>query len=239
MKRTAMILLMLAAVQLSASEVIHVIAIPNGGSIFKCGDRCRFRGEVPAAVRLRIFRGTIADLAKLGDAPGNRHAGCIEFDTTIVRPRRSRFDASVLDLNFFFKQNWLAAPNENGNYVFVVERDDHPTGPAIQRGVTLRLPSLMTHSYFEAGSNVTVLAPMNHRPSRIRSSPGRNTGGEQAAMTMSDSGESLTTSPAAPVPAANRQDCVDVQIETNGNTILRSAEADGSVRLGVTRRSTP
>jgi hypothetical protein len=228
-------LLILFAVEVSANDVIHVIAVPNGSSVFKCGDRCRFRGEVPPAVRLRIFRGTIAELAELGDAPGNRRAGCIEFDTTIVRPRRSRFDPKVIDLNFFFKQNWLAAPNRNGNYVFVVERDDHPNGPAIQRGVTLRLPSLMTHHYFEAGSNVTVLAPTNRRPSRIRSSGRPSVGGEQAAMMIAADDESRTTQPLASV-ATDRDDCVDVQVETNGNTILQSAHVAGSARLVASRK---
>jgi hypothetical protein len=172
MKRTGVLLFVLVSAIAVSGDPIHVIPLRRASAIFKCGDRCQFRGSVPATpLRLRIFRGTINQLAGIADDPRYHSAGCVEFYSTIIRPRRSGGSRPLLNLNFYFKPPaWLASDGSNGRFVFVLERDDHPNGPDVEPlPVNLKLSISQMSQYFRSGVDVTVVPPVHSRPTRTRS----------------------------------------------------------------------
>lgn len=247
MRIAAAVLLALLATAASA-EVISVVRLtPEGQPLFNCGDRCKFRGELPKEpLRLRIIRGTKAQLTAVGNDPRYSPAGCIELYSTIVRPRRSRRTGALLDLKFYFNPGWLAANGRNGQYVFIVERDTVRNGPEVERTSMLRLPAgPQAAAYFGAGIDVTVLAPVNTSGSvrLMRNMPGGPppaAGDEpvtvELAMTGADGTAPLPD--ARPHAAARSADCVDLRIDEEA-VIFRRADAPAvkrTVRIASVQR---
>lgn len=216
-----------------AAQVIRVVPLePDNPPLFRCGDRCKFRGDVPdAPIRLRIIRGNVEQLAGLANHPGYVAAGCVEFFSTVIRPRRPRRRSQLVDLQFYFKTTWLAANGRDGEFVFIIERDDRPGGPQIERSSMLRVPAgRQGDAYFRAGVNVTVLAPLNQRtfgvPKKKESRPAmaamsrEPAGGSALAMAV-DMPTSVPEPPsAAPMPV--RADCADIVVEDDAISFQRA-----------------
>jgi hypothetical protein len=246
MIRRALAVFLFAACAVPATaQVIRVVPLePDNPPLFKCGDRCKFRGDVPdAPIRLRIIRGNVEHLARLSNHPGYVAAGCVEFLSTVVRPRRSRRRSQLVDLQFYFKPTWLAANGRDGEFVFIIERDDRPDGPQIERSSMLRVPAgRLGEAYFRAGVNVTVLAPLNQRTfgttKKKKSRPAtaamsrEPAGGSVLAMAV-DVPTSVPEPPsAAPMPV--RADCADIVVEDDA-IFFQRADAPPRRARTVTR----
>jgi hypothetical protein len=238
--RIANALMLLVAILFTTAagaELIRVVPLAaSDDAVFNCGDRCKFRGALPKEpLRVRIIRGTKAELERVMNDPRYAAAGCIELYSTLVRPRRSQRAADLLDLKFYFSTDWLASGGANGQYVFVVERDDEPDGPAIDRTTRLRLPAGREGAkYFRAGVDVGVRAPV-HTPQRKgfwavlfggaaapaalmipagRARPARAARPDEMTMAMAEpepvSEAALPAAAPRPTAAAN---CIDLQID--------------------------
>jgi hypothetical protein len=215
-----------AAFALLGDSAIRVVPVSGTATPFRCGDRCKFRANVPAGpLRLRIFRGTINDLAKTGtDVRYVGVTGCVEYYSTIIRTRHPRRPQNVLDLRFYFRPKWLNG-KVDGHFVFVVEHDDDPDGPEVEeRPPLLRLPAGLAAKYFRSGLDVTIRAPI-YATAATRA----HTGGETAAMMMPDegpAGESVVRPaprpPSTPVTAAEN-DCLNVQFDGGDPVLIRRA----------------
>lgn len=242
MRSTASALLFVVVLFASAADgqVIRVVPLDvSDSAVFSCGDRCKFRGSLPnEPLRVRIIRGTVEELAAVANDRRYAAAGCIELYSTLVRPRRSNRTADLLDLKFYFSTAWLASGGANGEFVFIVERDDQPNGPPIERTSMLQLPTGPSgERYFRAGVDVAVRAPVNIQKKSgfmswlfgstssaatvVKTS---SAGHEMAAMTTG--GETLVPAPvpaAMPhaMPAAN---CVDVKVDPQP-VLFRRADA--------------
>jgi hypothetical protein len=248
----ALLLVVVLLTSAAGAEVIRVVPLDvSDNAVFSCGDRCKFRGSLPnEPLRVRIIRGTVAELAAMTNDRRYAAAGCIELYSTLVRPRRSRRTADLLDLKFYFSTHWLALGGANGQFVFIVERDDNPEGADIERTSMLRLPAGPEGArYFRAGVDVAVRAPVNVASSggfwtrlfgrSASASPAMAT----AAMTMGTTAGSEPETIAEPAPpltaamphATAAANCVDVQI--GGQSIpIRRADAPprkGPVRVAV------
>ena len=238
------------------AEVIRVVPLEvNDSAVFSCGDRCKFRGTVgpDERLRVRIIRGTISELVAMTTDRRYASAGCIELNSIVVRPRRSRRATDLLDLAFYFTDRWLGAGGRNGQYVFVVERDDRDEGPAFDKTSTLRLPvGRQGARYFEAGLDVAVRAPVNvrgsggflawlfgstSRPEPTRA-PTASMGGGPRATASRDGGSSPaeTMADVSLPPSAPRAmvvpNCIDVQVEPEP-ILFRRADASTVVRIAV------
>jgi hypothetical protein len=185
---------------------------------------------VPATpLRLRIFRGTKEELMSTGtDRRYVGVTGCVEYFSTIIRAPFPRRPQNVLDLRFYFKTTWLNG-NRDGQFVFVVERDDQPNGPQLEeRPPMLRLPAQLVAQYFRAGVNVTVRAPTFAAVPPKKVAP---TGHETAAMMADDGGSESTRrdQPAAfaavrTATTAAENDCLTVQFDQQPVTIQHRAD---------------
>lgn len=224
MIRRALVAFLFAASALTAAaEVIRVVPLePDNPPLFKCGDRCKFRGDVPdAPIRLRIIRGNVEHLSRLSNHPGYVAAGCVEFYSTVIRPRRPRRRSQLVDLQFYFKPTWLAANGRDGEFVFIIERDDRPGGPQIERSSMLRVPAgRLGEAYFRAGVNVTVLAPVNQRgfggPKKSRpamAAMSREPAGGSAPVPRDMPAMMAMAEPPTAAPMPVRADCVDIVLE--------------------------
>lgn len=217
-----------------AAEVIRVVPLePDNPPLFKCGDRCKFRGDVPdAPIRLRIIRGNVEHLSRLSNHPGYVAAGCVEFYSTVIRPRRPRRKSQLVDLQFYFKPTWLAANGRDGEFVFIIERDDRPNGPQIERSSMLRVPAgRQGEAYFRAGVNVTVLAPVNQRrvTKAKKSRPAmaamsREAFGGSAPGVALDMPTMAMAEPPSAAPMPVRADCADIVLEDDP-ILFRRADA--------------
>ena len=234
MKRLLCSIAVLFALSAGADTALRVVPVSGAPASFRCGDRCKFRADlVPAApLRLRIFRGTKAELMNTGVDP--RYVGttgCVEYFSTIIRAPFPRRPQNVLDLRFYFRTSWLNG-NRDGQFVFVVERDDQPNGPQLEeRPPMLRLPAQFVAQYFRAGVDVTVKAPTFAAAAPATRSRARN-GHETAAM-MADGGgaeSSRAGQPAAAVAVvrtpttAAENDCLTVQFDSQPVTIQHRAD---------------
>jgi len=238
MKRTGVLLFVLVSAIAVSGDPIHVIPLRRASAIFKCGDRCQFRGSVPATpLRLRIFRGTINQLAGIADDPRYHSAGCVEFYSTIIRPRRSGGSRPLLNLNFYFKPPaWLASDGSNGRFVFVLERDDHPNGPDVEpRPVNLRLSITELSQYFRSGVDVTVVPPVHTRPSRTRSRTASDEGALAATLGPARDAPpaTVTDTPVAvhPTPPQAAGNCNDLRFDPAPPVLFE--------RAGVSTTKTP
>ena len=161
MKRMLLLLPMaFAAALLSAETPIQVYKVQSSQpQSFACGDRCRFRAPVPAgAVRLRIFRGRVRELASAARNVRFVDRGCVQFRSTIIRPQRYK---DLIDLKFYFTRQWLQGDTVDGSYTFVIERDDAPPGAPKVEENKIRLATDVIDQYFDNGINVTVRAPLH------------------------------------------------------------------------------
>ncbi len=221
----------LFACNAAAETPLRVVPVSGTPVPFRCGDRCKFRADlVPATpLRLRIFRGTKSELMSTGVDP--RYVGvtgCVEYFSTIIRAPFPRRPQNVLDLRFYFRTSWLNG-NRDGQFVFVVERDDQPNGPQLEeRPPMLRLPARFVAQYFRAGVDVTVKAPTFVAAPATRS---RARNGHETAAMMTDGGSENTgrDQPTAvavvrtPTTAAEN-DCLTVQFDQQPVTIQHHAE---------------
>ncbi|MEO8380350.1 MAG: hypothetical protein ABI779_11855 [Acidobacteriota bacterium] len=218
----------------AGAEVIRVVPLDlSDNAVFSCGDRCKFRGSLPTGpLRVRIIRGSVSELSAIASDRRYAAAGCIELYSTIVRPRRSRRTADLLDLKFYFNTRWLASGGSNGQFVFIVEHDSDPNGPAIEKTAMLRLPAgPRGAAYFRAGVDVAVRTPMNV-PGRqgFLVKLFRSTAKASASMTTTRlAAESSPATEDTPLPAAmpratSPANCVDLQIE-QPPVIFRRADA--------------
>jgi hypothetical protein len=242
MRITAVVLfLVVTLLTVSAgAEVIRVVPLDlSDNAVFSCGDRCKFRGSLPTGpLRVRIIRGSVSELSAMANDRRYAAAGCIELYSTIVRPRRSRRTADLLDLKFYFNTRWLGSGGGNGEFVFIVEHDSDPNGPAIERTAMLRLPA-GPHgaAYFRAGVDVAVRAPLNRTSRegfrvRLFSSPAKASAAMTTTSTAAEylaTGDSVATAEETPLPAAMPRatasaNCVDLQIE-QPPVIFRRADA--------------
>jgi len=228
--RIAVALLSFIAVAFSTlgDTVLRVVPVSGSPAPFRCGDRCKFRADVPQGpLRLRIFRGTISQLAGTGTDPRYVGAtGCVEYFSTIIRTRQPRRPQNVLDLRFYFRPTWLNH-DRDGQFVFVVEHDDNPGGPEVEeRAPMLRLPANQVTKYFRSGIDVTIRAPVYAR----RSTPtGRETAG--MAMAMPDEGGSSIAETVRPIArdgvpprTAASNDCTNVQVDSGDPVVIRRAD---------------
>ena len=224
-------MLLFAAVSLGAAAdtTLRVVPVSGAPAPFRCGDRCKFRADqVPAMpLRLRIFRGTKTQLMNTGVDPRyvNTVTGCVEYFSTIIRAPVPRRPQNVLDLRFYFRTSWLNG-NRDGQFVFVVERDDQPNGPQLEEHPpALRLPAQLVAQYFRAGVDITVKAP-TFAPAPMTRSRARN-GHETAAMMADDGGslgETAMVAPRAIPTTAAANDCLSVQFDQQPVTIQHRAE---------------
>jgi len=221
-----------------ADSTICVVPVSGSPTPFRCGDRCKFRADVPQGpLRLRIFRGKIEELASTGTDP--RYVGvtgCVEYFSTIIRTRQSRRPQNVLDLRFYFRPTWLNR-DRDGHFVFVVEHDDNPDGPQVEeRAPMLRLPASLVAKYFRSGIDVTIRAPMY---ASARAAAERPTGA-RAAMALPEDGMGIARDsavrPAPPVTSA-ANDCMTLQFDGGEPVLIRRADRapDPSLTLGMTR----
>ena len=233
MKNAVAVVLVLFAVALSASgeDLVRVVRVDDSDDSpsFRCGERCKFKAAVPdAPVRLRVFRGTSAQLGRFGNDPRVATGGCVEYNSQIIRPRYPRRPANVIDLRFYFRNTWLRAKGtQDGQFVFVVELDDRPNGPVVENPPPLRLPASLTDDYFEAGVDVRVRAPiyartMNAAPPPPPPSLAYTT--SATTTTASDAPVLLPTrsTPGNPQGDTARNDCVDIQFTGNPVVIQRA-----------------
>lgn len=214
-----------------ADSALRVVPVSGTPAPFRCGDRCKFRADVPnGPLRLRIFRGTISELAKTGADPRYVGAtGCVEYFSTIIRTRSPRRPQNVLDLRFYFRPKWLNGTRD-GQFVFVVEHDDNPNGPEVEeRPAMLRLPSAQVAKYFRSGIDIRIQAPIYATAQgRTRAMPAP-TGGETAALTT-DSGaaesiaSTVRTPPRVVAPTAAANDCLSVQFDEGNPVLIRRAD---------------
>ena len=226
-----------------ANDVVKVVPLQRAAAVFKCGDRCQFRGAVPSTpLRLRIFRGTIAELADLGDDPRYASGGCVELYSTIVRPRRSRGAQPLLNLNFYFRPPaWLAADGSNGRFVFVLEHDDRPNGPEIEaKPPNLRLAVAIVGLYFRSGVDVTIVPPVHaRRESRRMFARSRTAPATDASTAMRlprDQPPAMLAEAALPVRSAaggavSANDCAEVLFDQAPP--VRFERAGAPVRIAV------
>jgi len=214
----------------AADSILRVVPVSGTPAPFRCGDRCKFRADVPAGpLRLRIFRGTITELARTGLDPRFVGAtGCVEYYSTIIRTRHPRRPQNVLDLRFYFRPKWLNG-NRDGHFVFVVEHDDNPDGLEVEeRPPTLRLPANAVAKYFRSGLDVTIKAPIY---ATAAARPAARSGRETAAMMMADGGselgESVRPAPPRTVPVtAAANDCLNPQFDDGNPVIIRRASLE-------------
>jgi len=236
MRSLCALLLMAVTFGAAADTTLRVVPVTSNVVPFRCGDRCRFRAAVPAGpLRLRIFRGTIAQLEKTSTDPRYVGAtGCVEYYSMIIRTRNPRRPQNVLDLRFYFRPRWLNGTRD-GHFVFIVEHDDNPNGPELEeRPPTLRLPTNLVKQYFRSGIDITIQAPV-YAGARAAAPAYGGRGGETAAMMApADAGDSAdlaaTVRPAPPRPTpttAAANDCNQVQFE---NTAIPIRRADGKLR---------
>jgi hypothetical protein len=217
-------LALLFTLGLAADTTLRVVPVSGNSAQFRCGDRCKFRADVPTGpLRLRIFRGSISELASTGsDARYVGSTGCVEFYSTIVRPRNPRRPANVLDLRFYFRPKWLNGKRD-GHFVFIVEHDDQPDGPEVEeRPPTLRLPASLVPRYFQSGVNVTVVAP-TFTPVIVFDTAARNGHrGETAAMA---NGHSVIPARSGPPPlTAAANDCLNLEFDSGDPVLIRRAD---------------
>lgn len=247
--RAFLLLLVFLFPPAAGAEVLRVVRLDLlDSAVFRCGDRCKFRGPLPnEPLRVRIIRGTVAELAAMANNRRYAAAGCIELYSTVIRPRRSRRTADLLDLKFYFSTRWLASPNANGEYVFIVERDTTPDGPDIERTSMLRLPTgAPGAAYFRAGIDVAVRAPTNTRKSGGGLLAILFGSASKAAATMTTM-SAMDDSPEAPVAGADdvalplteamprataSANCVDVLIDPAPVSFRR---ADAAAKTRPTR----
>ncbi|HEX8408105.1 MAG TPA: hypothetical protein VF883_04535 [Thermoanaerobaculia bacterium] len=223
----------------AGAEVIRVVSLDASDSAaFNCGDRCKFRGSLPSApLRVRIIRGTVSELAIVANDRRYTAAGCIELYSTVVRPRRSRRTADLLDLKFYFSTRWLGSNGANGNFVFIIERDDTPTGPIIERTSMLRLPAGPDAArYFRAGVDVEVRAPVHVRRSGFLAMLARPFAAMAATTTATErpsSGVIEHTLPEATPQPTSSANCVDLQIDRQPVLFRRADAPPQKIRLNV------
>ncbi|HJQ40759.1 MAG TPA: hypothetical protein VKB93_26775 [Thermoanaerobaculia bacterium] len=235
MKHVLCCIAVLVALNAGADTALRVVPVSTGAPVpFRCGDRCKFRADlVPATpLRLRIFRGTKAELINTGvDARYvNNVTGCVEYFSTIIRAPFPRRPQNVLDLRFYFRTSWLNG-NRDGQFVFVVERDDQPNGPQLEEHPpTLRLPARLVGQYFRAGVDVTVKAPTFATAAAPATRSRARNGHETAAMMADDGGSSggetataMVAVRTTPTTAAGN-DCLTVQFDQQPVTIQHRAD---------------
>jgi hypothetical protein len=217
------------ALAAAADAPLHVVPVSGTPAPFRCGDRCKFRADVPAGpLRLRIFRGTVNELAGTGHDPRYVGAtGCVEYFSTIIRTRTPRRPQNMLDLRFYFRPKWLSG-NRDGHFVFVVEHDDNPNGPEVEeRPPMLRLPSGLVAKYFRSGVDIVIRAPLYATAApATRAAMGRET----AAMTLDDDSSietTVRTIPRVVAPTAAANDCTNVQFDEGQPVVIRRAEDRG------------
>jgi hypothetical protein len=151
----------IAAGNIQAADPIDVVKVRNEQpNTFDFGERCSFETTIPSEVpvRLRVIRGTRRSLISFGNSRHNVRAGCIPYRSLVIRPER---DGNELDLRFYLDEYWLSPDTRrNGQFVFIVERDDDPDGPFWEPEMFL-LPADATKvaAYFSAGVDVTVTKP--------------------------------------------------------------------------------
>ena len=164
--RIRLLLPLLLVTAAASAEVIRVVRLEaSDNAVFSCGDRCKFRGSLPSGpLRVRIIRGTVSDLVAATTDMRYAAAGCIPLNSMLVRPRRSRRASDLLDLRFYFTERWLASGGANGEFVFVVEHDDHPDDPPVEKSSVLKLPiGRPGANYLRAGIDVSIRGPLNVR----------------------------------------------------------------------------
>jgi hypothetical protein len=233
MKHAFCLIAVLFALNAAADTPLRVVPVSSATPVpFRCGDRCKFRADlVPATpLRLRIFRGTKSELMSTGMDP--RYVGvtgCVEYFSTIIRAPFPRRPQNVLDLRFYFRTTWLNG-NRDGQFVFVVERDDQPNGPQLEeRPPMLRLPASLVAQYFRAGVDITVRAPTFVAAPATRS---RATSGHETAAMMADGGSARDSAGSDRALAAVRtipttaaeNDCLTVQFDQQPVTIQHRAD---------------
>jgi len=159
---TFAMLALFAVCDLHAASLIKVLKVHNEQpNTFDFGERCAFETTLPqdAPLRLRVIRGTKQRLISYARTD-NARAGCIDYFSLLVRPIREGND---LDLDFYLDEGWLSPDGRaNGQFVFIVERDDDPGAP-VWEASRLRLPAdaAKVATYFKAGVEVTVTRPRN------------------------------------------------------------------------------
>ena len=233
-KRIAAVIVMLAACSTAAfaDSVIRVVrAAASPAQMFKCGERCRFRANAPLVpLRLRVFRGTKAELSRTGNDPRYVNAtGCVEYSSMIIRPQNPRRPQNVLDLRFFFKPKWLNGEYD-GQFVFVIEYDDQPNSTVTveENPPKLRLAANMTDDYFGSGIDVTIRAPLYASARMSRTTRARSrSGSEPAMMTEIDALPIERRMPGAPIPVRTvaSNDCISVQIDPGAPILIQRTDA--------------
>lgn len=207
--RTVAFAVFLATFSASAAEkVFRVIPVQQtSSSQFSCGQYCKLRAPLPKGpVRVRIFRGSREELADLAQHRGNIAAGCIEFRTVVVRPRRLYGSMLHTDLPMV-QPGWLARDGKDGHFSFVLEEDDDPDGRAVDGDSRIRLSTSIVRAYFlRNAGEFTVLAKVKKKKrSSIFSLPG----GSAVAAVNTTSPPSITP-PIVPPRAVPPEMCDDV-----------------------------